>query len=73
MTFLGWSVFAIVYSGFIYAGLTHWTLASGWLKTYGFKDFSGAGVVFYAAGVAGLLITVLLKPRKFRFDLNSNL
>jgi Amt family ammonium transporter len=82
MTFLGWSVFALVYSGFIYAGLTHWTLASGWyffyiyifrLKAYGYKDFSGAGVVFYAAGVAGLIITVLLKPRKFRFDLNSNL
>lgn len=34
MTFLGWSVFAIVYSGFIYAGLTHWTLASGWYFFY---------------------------------------
>ena len=30
MTFLAWSVLVIIYSGFIYAGLTHWTLASGW-------------------------------------------
>lgn len=30
MTFLAWSILAVIYSGFIYAGLTHWTLASGW-------------------------------------------
>lgn len=34
----------------------------------GFKDFSGAGVVFFAAGTAGLILTVILKPRKTRFD-----
>jgi Amt family ammonium transporter len=73
MTFLAWSVLSIVYAGFIYAALTHWTLASGWLKTLGYKDFSGAGVVFFAAGVAGLVVTVLLKPRKFRFDPNTTL
>ena len=30
MTFLAWSILTIVYAGFIYAGLAHWTLASGW-------------------------------------------
>ncbi|CAD8115566.1 unnamed protein product [Paramecium primaurelia] len=68
MTFLGWSVFTLIYSGFIYAGLTHWTLAAGWLSSLGFKDFSGAGVVFFAAGTAGLILTIILKPRKTRFD-----
>ncbi|CAK85357.1 unnamed protein product (macronuclear) [Paramecium tetraurelia] len=73
MTFLAWSILTIVYAGFIYAGLAHWTLAQGWLKIMGFKDFSGAGVIFFAAGVAGLVLTVLLKPRRFRFDPNTNL
>ncbi|CAK88125.1 unnamed protein product (macronuclear) [Paramecium tetraurelia] len=73
MTFLAWSILAIVYAGFIYAGLAHWTLAQGWLTTLGYKDFSGAGVVFFAAGVAGLVVTVLLKPRRFRFDPNTTL
>ncbi|CAK60161.1 unnamed protein product (macronuclear) [Paramecium tetraurelia] len=73
MTFLGWSIFSVLYSGFIYAGLTHWTLAAGWLSTLGFKDFSGAGVVFFAAGVAGLILTILLKPRQARFDNGATL
>ncbi|CAD8132895.1 unnamed protein product [Paramecium octaurelia] len=73
MTFLAWSILTIIYAGFIYAGLAHWTLASGWLTTLGYKDFSGAGVVFFAAGVAGLVVTVLLKPRRFRFDPNTTL
>jgi Amt family ammonium transporter len=37
----------------------------------GFKDFSGAGVVFFAAGVAGLILTIILRPRKNRFELNT--
>ena len=82
MTFLAWSILTVVYAGFIYAGLAHWTLAKGWywlnkrinrLTTLGYKDFSGAGVVFFAAGVAGLVVTVLLKPRRFRFDPNTTL
>lgn len=73
MTFLAWSILTIVYAGFIHAGLVHWTLAAGWLSKLGYKDFSGAGVVFFAAGVAGLVLTVLLKPRKFRFDPNTTL
>lgn len=32
MTFLAWSILTIVYAGFIYAGLAHWTLAKGWYK-----------------------------------------
>lgn len=30
MTFLGWAILSVIYSGFVYAALVHWTLASGW-------------------------------------------
>lgn len=39
----------------------------------GYKDLAGAGFIFYAAGVAALIIIVITKPRRYRFDLNSTL
>jgi Amt family ammonium transporter len=40
------------------------------LGALGYKDFAGAGYLFYAAGVAALVITSIVKPRKYRFEQN---
>lgn len=40
------------------------------MTRFGFKDFAGAGVVHFSAGIAALLTTIILKPRRFRFDPN---
>jgi len=39
----------------------------------GFKDFSGSGIVFFAAGIAAIIVTIFLKPRRYRFDPNTTL
>ncbi|CAD8139057.1 unnamed protein product [Paramecium octaurelia] len=39
----------------------------------GYKDFSEGGVIIFASGVVGLVMTILLKPRRFRCDPNTNL
>lgn len=38
------------------------------LGALGYKDLAGAGYLFYAAGVAALVVTTIAKPRKYRFE-----
>lgn len=38
------------------------------LNKLGYSDFSGSGVVFYAAGIAALIATKLLRPRDYRLN-----
>ncbi|KAM3137819.1 hypothetical protein pb186bvf_010062 [Paramecium bursaria] len=72
MTFIAWSILVTAYSGFIHPALVHWIFAQGWIATLGFKDFAGAGVINYAAALAALITTIIIKPRQQRFDLNAN-
>ncbi|CAD8059260.1 unnamed protein product [Paramecium sonneborni] len=73
LTFLAWGVLALFYSGFVSPAIVHWTNKDGWLTKLGYKDFGGAGFIFYSAGVAGLIVTIVSKPRKYRFEQNSSL
>lgn len=73
LTFLAWGVLALFYSGFVSPAIVHWTNSNGWLTKLGYKDLAGAGFIFYSAGVAALVVTVVSKPRKYRFDPNSTL
>ena len=59
---------SVLLAAFIYPVAVHaaWT-EQGWLKTNGFNDFGGSGVVHLLAGVAGLTGAVVLGPRTDRF------
>lgn len=30
ITFLAWSIISIIYSGFVYPAIVHWTTSNGW-------------------------------------------
>jgi len=48
----------------IYAPVAHWVWGGGWLGSWGVLDFAGGTVVHINAGVAGLVIALVLGPRK---------
>lgn len=43
------------------------------LHTFGYRDFAGAGVVFWSGGIAALVVTAFIKPRRYRFDPNTTI
>jgi len=50
----------------------HWVWGeNGWLKTMGVVDMGGASPVHLVGGVAGLVATIMLKPRVGRFKIVS--
>ncbi len=62
-------LFAMTTIGWTYAVECHWAWGGGWLQTdYKYIDFAGSGVIHYVGGLAGLIATVWLGPRKGRFD-----
>jgi len=66
-----YACYAFVMAGFIYPVVVAWTWGYGWLATVadvGFMDFAGSGVVHLTGGVSALAGTVVLGPRKGRFE-----
>lgn len=64
-------VFAFCMTSFIYPPIVAWTWGYGWLSTIfdiGFMDFAGSGIVHLTGGVAALVGTIILQPRKGRFE-----
>ena len=47
----------------VYAPVTHWVWGGGWLATMGVKDFAGGIVVHVTAGVAAIVLAVMLGAR----------
>jgi ammonium transporter, Amt family len=66
--FIGYILFAIVFTGFIYPTVAHWTWGGGWLLQDGFQDFAGSSIVHLQGALAALAGALLLGPRigKFR-------
>ncbi|ROS77108.1 ammonium transporter [Cellulomonas sp. PhB143] len=63
--FGSWLVFAGVWVTLVYFPVAHWVWASdGWIFKYGAIDFAGGTVVHINAGVAGLVLAILLGKRK---------
>jgi len=63
--------YAFVMAAFIYPVVVAWTWGYGWLSTVfgvGFVDFAGSGVVHLTGGVSALAGTIVLGPRKGRFE-----
>jgi len=49
---------------FIYSPICHWAWGGGWMAKMGALDFAGGNVVHINAGVAGLVLCLLLGKRK---------
>uniref|UniRef100_A0A0G4HS75 Ammonium transporter n=1 Tax=Chromera velia CCMP2878 TaxID=1169474 RepID=A0A0G4HS75_9ALVE len=62
-------VYSVALASFIFPIATHWIWwPGGWLEQLGFLDFAGSGVVHALGGAAGLVGTVIVGPRAYRFE-----
>ncbi len=64
MKFSSWVVFATLWITFIYCPVAHWVWGGGWMGEMGALDFAGGNVVHINAGVAGLVLSLVLGKRK---------
>jgi Amt family ammonium transporter len=64
MKFSSWIVFAILWVTFIYCPIAHWVWGGGWMGKMGALDFAGGNVVHINAGVAGLVLSLVLGKRR---------
>lgn len=63
MKFSSWIVFTVLWLTFIYSPLAHWVWGGGWMAQMGALDFAGGTVVHINAGVAGLVLSLVLGKR----------
>lgn len=63
MKFSAWIVFTILWVTFIYCPIAHWVWGGGWMANMGALDFAGGTVVHINAGVAGLILALVLGKR----------
>ena len=66
--FVAYVIFGVVFTGFIYPVVAHWTWGGGWLAQRGFLDFAGSSIVHLQGALAATAGTILLGARigKFR-------
>lgn len=72
--FIGYILYSIVISAFIYPVVGHWIWGGGWLANIGMWDFAGSTVVHSVGGWLALTGAVVLGPRigKYKSDGSSN-
>ncbi len=63
MKFSSWVVFTILWLTFIYSPVAHWAWGGGWMGEMGALDFAGGTVVHINAGVAGLVLSMMVGKR----------
>jgi len=66
-----YAIYAFVMASFIYPVVVAWTWGYGWLSNLfdaQIIDFAGSGIVHLTGGVSGLAGTIVLGPRKGRFE-----
>ena len=63
MKFSSWVVFTILWLTFIYSPVAHWAWGGGWMGEMGALDFAGGTVVHINAGVAGLVLSMVVGKR----------
>lgn len=69
--FSTWIIFATLWVLFIYAPLAHWIWGEGLLSGLGELDFAGGTVIHVNAGVAGLVLAMMLGKRKNHHENNE--
>jgi len=70
-----YACYAFVMAAFIYPCVVAWTWGYGWLATagnIGYMDFAGSGIVHLTGGASALAGTIVLGPRKGRWDEPEN-
>jgi len=71
MKFSAFLVFSLLWATFVYDPLCHWVWgAGGWLKNLGVMDFAGGIVVHTSAGIAALVVALVIGKRK---NLDNNM
>ncbi|CAK0806553.1 unnamed protein product, partial [Prorocentrum cordatum] len=63
--------YVLIMTGFIYPVVVAWTWGYGWIMMLfdvGVIDFAGSGIVHLTGGISGLAGTVVLGPRKGRWE-----
>jgi Amt family ammonium transporter len=63
MKFSSWIIFTVLWVTFIYCPIAHWVWGGGWMGRMGALDFAGGTVVHINAGVAGLVLALVLGKR----------
>ena len=63
MKFSSWVLFTVLWLTFIYAPVCHWVWGGGWMSELGALDFAGGNVVHINAGIAGLVLALVLGKR----------
>jgi Amt family ammonium transporter len=63
LKFSTWMVFAAIWVIVVYAPIAHWVWGGGFLSELGVLDFAGGTVVHINAGVAGLVMCIMLGKR----------
>lgn len=63
MKFSAWIVFAILWLTLVYSPICHWVWGGGWMADMGALDFAGGTVVHINAGVAGLILALIIGKR----------
>ncbi|MDD3344531.1 MAG: ammonium transporter [Sulfurospirillaceae bacterium] len=63
LKFSTWMIFTAIWVIVVYAPIAHWVWGGGFLSALGVLDFAGGTVVHINAGVAGLVMTLMLGKR----------
>jgi Amt family ammonium transporter len=63
MKFSAWILFTVLWVSFVYCPIAHWVWGKGWMASMGALDFAGGTVVHINAGVAGLVLALVLGKR----------
>lgn len=61
--FSSWIVFTVLWVTLVYSPVAHWAWGGGWMGSMGALDFAGGTVVHINAGVAGLVLSLVLGKR----------
>lgn len=67
--FSAYIVYSFMFCAVIYPFVSHWAWNEhGWLKTFGYHDFAGSGVVHILGGTCAFVGCWLVGPRMGRYD-----
>lgn len=61
--FRAYVAFGVVFAGFIYPVVAHWTWGGGWLFQAGFLDYAGSSIVHLQGALGALMGALVLGPR----------
>ncbi|MFP4668486.1 MAG: ammonium transporter [Desulfosalsimonas sp.] len=63
MKFSAWILFTVLWLVVVYSPVAHWVWGGGWMHSMGALDFAGGNVVHINAGVAGLVLSMMVGKR----------